>query len=1304
MSYLDDGCHNTYFNGVPDGCNKKHCNNHGCYDRPPNCEPNKLDSCETGCLPPPIKPMCIIPGMNSQQQMSVIVRKTNECIERWNTIQSNCYEALNKCVGAAVSNGVYYDCEEVRLQNGYSENDNCPYKYVVIKATDKKGCPIKVKLKTAYGNSGNNGARQSMQDASFIYSANTIISAINPVSGRWSGPALIDGCPMEYIKPETIVDGDVLYGFNKGGAMLCFGPNTELETLKMCGMVDVIGMGIQILKDGNVTAAAESLTTGASIQAIGYKSSCGEKVFFSCGKENSPGMQGINVANVLKNMGCTTAVITCLQTMYPDITGTTYRGIENAVTPASDAIQQKTGLTGGVMFLGRLLNPPLEWQIPYNQAFWVVSKKPSNGFRNDFTTEVADLTQSLGGSVNNMASFANVIDNMQIDVLEVTQKIEKIESDVSNISESITQLETRVNAIEPKLTNLESDVETLKNCCNTVQEYMVTETEERKQSDTALGDRITALQIAIQEEATTRNDADNRLIEAIQNEASARATNDAKLDTKIDSEVAKLESAIQDIEVAAYTAGEGIIINNRVISVNKDDFPDNEKISELENKVNALPNYVAGEHIVFTQSGGNTSISADLTDLSEEIENTKTIVQENTSKIEKAEGDIENNASSITTIENEVNTIKGDISQLQSDVKEANISAGNGIEINTVDDSKEISVKIDSTLSFQPDGALHVDLPAPETGETTRAGYGIIISKNEDIATIAVNQQLVASTADIQNIKSGTTPLPYVKVSGDIMTGELIGTTFKSNVEMPIRDNNENHSAFGVDVEDNKLKYGGVGENTVFNNRVKITNVDTPSGDTDATPKDYVDNKDDAVISMTNTAIKSAEDRIEGEIAANTTEINEKIESTKNELQNNINVIDEAQTELQEQFSKLEDGSVSLPYVKKSGDSMSGPLSLVDSTGAVLGQLSLTENGLMILGGPAATGAHLTITNESVSIDKPTHVNGTVSANNATKDNELVTLEQLNAKPSGISQTDADARYIASSNGVSHTPVYFDAEEDLNGWVHIYRLTKGNGLQSAINHNGIQYNSKDITTTIDNPIPLQIGNPTLPSHAANKSYVDAVASSVGDGKFLPLTGGTMSGPIYITEHNAFQSPGRQVPTFFSIDARSGLYFSDDNNLEQNPVRVSGVGDPTIDIDAANKRYVDSKTDGLGYPVVKSIQELVSAAVAGATKTISGGMVLTWGRLLYISITFRVDETLSNGTRLPFYVQLPSQGFYQGNPLVSATPGVGVGTTPYCNITVGTPLYSGSNMFVQGCIFGTDTYALQNITVTMLGCA
>ena len=68
--------------------------------KPEHCEPCRPGPCGTP-VPPPVRPVVNIPGPNVQAQMCEMAGRVNECILRWNQTQRNCYEALDRVVGAA---------------------------------------------------------------------------------------------------------------------------------------------------------------------------------------------------------------------------------------------------------------------------------------------------------------------------------------------------------------------------------------------------------------------------------------------------------------------------------------------------------------------------------------------------------------------------------------------------------------------------------------------------------------------------------------------------------------------------------------------------------------------------------------------------------------------------------------------------------------------------------------------------------------------------------------------------------------------------------------------------------------------------------------------------------------------------------------------------------------------------------------------------------------------------------------------------------------------------------------------------
>lgn len=478
-----------------------------CGFKPECCDP--CDHCEPcgSPVPPPVRPVVNIPGPNVQAQMCELAGRVNECIDRWNHIQRNCYEALQHTVGAAVSNDVYYDRDEVGLECGYSENDSCPYSIIRVACVDKKGKPIHVKLMPAFGNTTNSGLVQSIQDVSFVTNANAIITAT--ADAPWKGVARYMGAPMAGTPDGAVMCG----GFNRRGALKIFGGDTDEDTLCCNQMVDMIGSVIPIIIDGAVTEQAKGLTEKSAICAIGYKSGNGEKVFFDCGKQDVQGMQGVTVANILKDMGCTTAIITA------------------------------TG-PGGMEYLGGLASNPVGWKIPANAAYWVVSKRPFDGWCNQFESSIAQLVQRVGGLKTDIDFINHEVDEVSEVANKAWELAQKNADDIVEIQADIERIDGEITALEERITTAENDIKTLdaalKQEIQDRKDADAAEAQVRQEADEALGKRI-------DKEIADREAADEQLNTAIETEKAERTAADAVLQGNINQEA--IDRANADLKI-----------------------------------------------------------------------------------------------------------------------------------------------------------------------------------------------------------------------------------------------------------------------------------------------------------------------------------------------------------------------------------------------------------------------------------------------------------------------------------------------------------------------------------------------------------------------------------------------------------------------------------------------------------------------------------------------------------------------------------------------------------------------------------
>lgn len=508
----------------------------GCTPPPTVCPPQKPPVCQPpqpvmGQIPPV---PTVIEGSSLYEAMGKVIERTNMCINQWNCISKNCYEAMNACVAAARSNDVYYDDCEVNYQEGYDTTEGCAYAIVEKKAVDRKGKPIFVSLTPAYDNTTNSGVEQGIFDVSFIKSANVIMTAVQAGSEKWFGPAMYRGAA---IPGESNPDGYV-YGFNRHGALRYFKGDVTETTLCQNQMVDVIGGCVPILYDGKVIEGVEAMTQKQAICAIGFNCGTGSMFFFSCSAQNQPGMGIASVARILQGYGCTTAVVTSATTNIPAATGE------------------------GMLYMGQMTTDPVNAKEPKNLAYWVISKCPN--FNNAFQKEVADLVQTTGRNAWETyllgVQIQSFDDRITQNAKDIAAEIERATAAEEALDQKIEAETDRAEAAEDALDKkIDAETERATAAETALDNKIVAETnrataaENKIASDlqaevTRATTRETQIQAALDAEIQARIAADNDLINAIEQEVLARKAADVALENQIDAVDKKIQTQITNIE------------------------------------------------------------------------------------------------------------------------------------------------------------------------------------------------------------------------------------------------------------------------------------------------------------------------------------------------------------------------------------------------------------------------------------------------------------------------------------------------------------------------------------------------------------------------------------------------------------------------------------------------------------------------------------------------------------------------------------------------------------------------------------
>ena len=508
----------------------------GCTPPPNVCPPQKPPVCQPpqpvmGQIPPV---PTVIEGSSLYEAMGKVIERTNMCINQWNCISKNCYEAMNACVAAARSNDVYYDDCEVNYQEGYDTTEGCAYAIVEKKAVDRKGKPIFVSLAPAYDNTTNSGVEQGIFDMSFIKSANVIMTAVQAGSDKWFGPAMYRGAA---IPGESNPDGYV-YGFNRHGALRYFKGDVTETTLCQNQMVDVIGSCVPIIYDSKIIDGVEAMTQKQAICAIGFNCGTGSVFFFSCSSQNQPGMGIASVARILQGYGCTTAVVTSATTNTPAATGE------------------------GMLYMGQMTTDPVNAKEPKNLAYWVISKCPN--FNNAFQKEVADLVQTTGRNAWETyllgVQIQSFDDRITQNAKDIAAEIERATAAEEALDQKIEAETDRAEAAEDALDKkIDAETERATAAETALDNKIVAETnrataaENKIASDlqaevTRATTRETQIQAALDAEIQARIAADNDLINAIEQEVLARKAADVALENQIDAVDKKIQTQITNIE------------------------------------------------------------------------------------------------------------------------------------------------------------------------------------------------------------------------------------------------------------------------------------------------------------------------------------------------------------------------------------------------------------------------------------------------------------------------------------------------------------------------------------------------------------------------------------------------------------------------------------------------------------------------------------------------------------------------------------------------------------------------------------
>ena len=1090
---------------------------------------------------PPVPPFP--PGTSLEFQMQALNHKMDELICKYNGCLDN-YECVrNELLNSFCCNEAYYN--EVWTEDYLDPTMNATVHVVHIPFVDKCGRPIRLELGLAYDNTGNTGVTEEAYHASKRVLADKLFPANNTVkSAAFDGPVLWNGAPYNYGSlPEgrkTEVKEKHVLGVTKSGFLKVYplGGNVNAQAATIAQMQkDGIENAMQCLSyvlDSKVIEDPFSLT--GPFVGLGMNFSTRERFIILVDSTPSE-VSGTDIAALFTKYNCTVGVLTC----YNDCASLMDKGQFVSMPATVDTSS----------------TDPATQIVPEFNSFWYITK--SEYYNSEYTKEVADLMQDVGALEwkYNMSMVA--IESNNLVVAKLNQKIE-------------------------------------------------TEITDRKEADTTLDNRITQevaeLNSRIDEEVETLNAS----ITAVQNNLDSAVET---INTRIDSEVAKLNQAIQAEETRAEAA----------------------------------------------ESALDEKIQAETTRATEAETNLDNKIQAETTRATEAEKDLDEKIDAETNARQEaVNS------------EAATRAANDIVSVELIQDGTK------NTYRLKTGGDTYLEVPIE------LYDYAMLVSKMQDLTNV---QQNLASEVEARQTADDEIRASVTKEASTRQTKD-------TELQNQIDDLNAKQS-------DYVNKAGDTMTGDLNMSTHKITGVATPTGNTDAANKEYVDNaiSGDYLptaggtmqggIDMNGNAIQNVKDPINAQDAANKEYVDSEVEARQTaDDEIRASVTKEASTrqtkdtELQNQIDDL--NAKQSDYVNKAGDTMTGDLNM--STHKITGLATPTGN---------TDAASKEYVDSLVSGDYLPTSGGTMSGNIDMNGNAIQNVKDPVNAQDAANKEYVDAigegvgkNFLPTAGGTMTGPIrteyflknypqfYAGPEAAISKAAPPKKLSEL--LLGASNSGGFGEEDTYATLTlsmVDNNAYLElykqapdapdqstlvgiggVNDPENEYDAANKKYVDDAVKGIDLSGYLPLAGGTMTGDISMDNHSI---TGAEYLGGASIGARyifndfdrasndtvvpcikfglEGVVFGKMNRIDEfmnNSIRVAGVANPSTAYDAANKQYVDSQINTVHVTTPITIFPLSTGNLSLVSQS---GKIEDKTGVIYATAKYKVDTEISGGVRI-----------------------------------------------------------------------
>ena len=900
------------------------------------------------CRPPvPAMPPVpsVVEGESLYEAVNNCIDRVNVCMDTYNSVMAECYKTLHNLQRAAEENGAYYGPADVWTEEGYDADSSAKYFIIHKRHVDRRGQPIFMELGLAYDNATNSKIEQSIFSASKVKYADKIVVAQPKTEKGWYGKAIWHGAPIQADPAANLWT----VGFTKGGFMRVYSNGTGVDTMLADTVFNAMGCSGVLIQDGALTSEMyynqiPDYNKQTSRVIMGQNIATGEVMILVTGHENdvnAKGMTSIAAANILLQRGATIAVELC----------------EGESAAACDK--------------GQLMFTPETKTVPTAYCFWYITRR--RFYKNDYERELAELMQNYGQCI--WEGYLNG-EKIQDIAADLAAEIDRAQNAENNLDAAIKAEQARAEAAEGQLnTKIEAETTRAEAAEKALDAKITAETERATAAEANLQEQITNevnrataaeadLQEQITEEVTRAKAREDEIAGDLANEVNRATLEENRLNGLITTETQRAK----DAEATLQT------------NIDNEQQAREDADTALGGRIDALSSDVTQQITDF-----KTEVNGKLDSMESTISQMQTTVESLTTQVDNLSQNVTNLSGAVSTMQNTVNTLQQNFTSLTEAVAGINdeldkIQSGDldlpylkrggdtgtgtfnftGATVNVaaptadanaatkkyVDDADKVNaaaIAAETERATNKENELNTAITAEkERAEAAESSLSGLINQEttdrkaadnalETKITQEVEDRTEADNAikqEIANLTNGTTAMPYVKKSGDTMTGAL-------NLPAPTENANAANKKY---VDDADAILNAAIQKEVQDRETAIEGIQTEIDDVTGDLSGYL-----PLTGGTMTGALNVKTPTEDANAATKKYVDDAVQNaTDPELEGRVEALETSQATQDTEIANLKNGSTALPYIKDTGDTVTGTY---DFTGADLTVKTPTADG-----------------------------------------------------------------------------------------------------------------------------------------------------------------------------------------------------------------------------------------------------------------------------------------------------------------------------------------------------------------------